>query len=88
MKENRQWLAYKGLSTAGKADELKLRVKEWVDNTGNLAALPAIHQTRVPTVLDVTVASYVDSHISVVVESIQVHAQATIDEKVVEESTV
>ena len=32
MSENREWLAHKGLPTAGKSAELKARVKEWLDN--------------------------------------------------------
>ena len=88
MSKNKEWLAHKGLSTAGKAAELKARVKEWVDNDHMLAPLPAVCQILVPTVPDVAVVAHVDSRIDVVGETTQVYAQAAMDDKVVEESTV
>ena len=59
-----------------------------MDNTDILAVFPAVHQTLVPTVLDVAVVAHVDSRIDVVGETTQVYPQAAMDDKVVEESTV
>ena len=44
VKENKEWLANKGLSTAGKAADLKARVKEWVDNAAVATTLKAVTQ--------------------------------------------
>ena len=84
MKENKERLANKGLSTAGKAADLKARVKEWVDNAAVATTLKAVTQVIVPG----EVESPIDSEITTVEGITAAPDSYTMDENLIQASKV
>ena len=67
MTENKAWLARRGLSTSGKAPELKDRVKQHKNDPILCVEIAATSQPLVPVMHDVAMVPSIDESVAVAV---------------------